>query len=431
MLRRELFVLLFATGFLLSGESFLSAAEDVLPPGDQTPVLRLETGGARSNVNSLAFSPDGRHLYAAGWDKLVQVWNLNQEGRFEYNSAEGLRVPTGAGNYGGLNAMTVSDDGNWLAVAGLGYARDLSSERNTGWIVPSGMRTDSALFDEGMIYVFDLHSRETTLLRGHRGPVQAMAFVRRPLLQDANPAIPPELVSIAEEPLEDQLTKPEIRIWSVQKKSTLATLATFPNVEDEQEMPLPGLRGFRPGLTAWSTGPEANQIRIALAWGDNQFRVWDFQTGKIAYGMGGDVLLTVLPLSEDHQSFLTGAHGHVGVWSLPSFAAGRLAPQTFQEAQVPEVNNKRFHLPRASALIRGLNGNPDLIAMVLTEHLTDEQGQETGRAKYRLLILSAAPSVKTIREIELWEGAIRQPSLAMDRRLQSLVIRKTRSTSLR
>ena len=71
MLRRELFVLLFATGFLLSGESFLSAAEDVLPPGDQTPVLRLETGGARSNVNSLAFSPDGRYLYAQ-WHLL---WN--------------------------------------------------------------------------------------------------------------------------------------------------------------------------------------------------------------------------------------------------------------------------------------------------------------------------------------------------------------------
>ena len=217
MLRRELLVLFFATGFLFSGESFLSAAEDVLPPGDQTPVLRLETGGARSNVNSLAFSPDGRYLYAAGWDKLVQVWNLNQDGRFEYNSAAGLRVPTGSGNYGGLNAMAVSDDGHWLAVAGLGHARDLSTERNTGWIVPSGMRTDSALFDEGMIYVFNLQSRETSLLRGHRGPVQAMAFVRRPPSQDAKPAsIPPELVSIAEEPLEDQLTKPEIRIWNVQ-----------------------------------------------------------------------------------------------------------------------------------------------------------------------------------------------------------------------
>ena len=423
MLRRELLVLFFATGFLFSGESFLSAAEDVLPPGDQTPVLRLETGGARSNVNSLAFSPDGRYLYAAGWDKLVQVWNLNQDGRFEYNSAAGLRVPTGSGNYGGLNAMAVSDDGHWLAVAGLGHARDLSTERNTGWIVPSGMRTDSALFDEGMIYVFNLQSRETSLLRGHRGPVQAMAFVRRPPSQDAKPAsIPPELVSIAEEPLEDQLTKPEIRIWNVQKKNTLATLTTFPNAEDDQEMPLPGLRGFRPGLTAWSTGPDSNQIRVALAWGDNQFRVWDVQTGKVAYGIGGDVLLTVLPLSDDHQSFITGAHGHVGVWSPPPFAPGRLAPQTFQEAQIPEVNNKRFHLPRASALIHGFNGNPDSIAMVLTQHLTDEQGQETGRAKYRLLILSCATPVKTIREIELWEGAIRQPSVAVTGDGQTLAV---------
>lgn len=415
LLRPILLTSLLTVALLASFSSMTSAAEDPLPPGDQTPVLRLEAGGPSSNVNSLGFSPDGQYLYAAGWDKLVQVWNRNDAGNYEYNSAAGLRVPTGSGNFGGLNAMSVSDDGRWLAVAGLGHSRDLSGERRTGWIVPAGMRTEAALLDTGMIYVFNLETRETTLVRGHRGPVQALAFVRKPGGAAPNLAsVPPELVSIAEEPLEDNLTKPEIRFWNVQQKTSLATLTTFPSLDGNQQLVIPGLQGFRPGLVAWSTGANPNQVQVALAWGDNQFRLWDVQSGQIAFGAGGDILLTVLPLSDDYRRMLTGAHGYVGVWSLPAqFAAGLLKPNAFQQAAVPEVNGKQFHLPRAAAFIRGAAGDPDSIAMIVTEHLTDDEGREIGRAKYRLLILDAKAPVKTLRAIDLWEGSIRQPSLAV------------------
>src|SRR4051812_16790852 len=56
-----------------------------LPPGDVSPVLRLDTGGPRSYVSGLAFSPDGATLYACGWDKAVQVWNRNRNGKYEYS----------------------------------------------------------------------------------------------------------------------------------------------------------------------------------------------------------------------------------------------------------------------------------------------------------------------------------------------------------
>ena len=38
----------------------------ILPPGDKEPLLRLEAGGPTSFVTALAFSPDGKQLYAGG-----------------------------------------------------------------------------------------------------------------------------------------------------------------------------------------------------------------------------------------------------------------------------------------------------------------------------------------------------------------------------
>src|SRR4029077_10082041 len=51
------------------------------PQADDRPLLRLEGGGPTTFVTSLAFSPDGQTLYAAGFDKVVRVWKL-QGGRF-------------------------------------------------------------------------------------------------------------------------------------------------------------------------------------------------------------------------------------------------------------------------------------------------------------------------------------------------------------
>src|SRR5262245_29326173 len=55
------------------------AQPPVLPPGDKEPVLRLEAGGPTGFVTALTFSPDGKTLYAAGFDKVVRVWNLNAQ----------------------------------------------------------------------------------------------------------------------------------------------------------------------------------------------------------------------------------------------------------------------------------------------------------------------------------------------------------------
>src|ERR1700674_5288587 len=94
------------------------------PPGNNKPLLRLEAGGPTSNVTSLAFSPDGDTLYAAGFDKVVRVWGRNrQSGLFELDEKRYFRVPINPGTEGAINAMALSRDGEWLAVGGRGVLR--------------------------------------------------------------------------------------------------------------------------------------------------------------------------------------------------------------------------------------------------------------------------------------------------------------------
>ncbi len=167
------------------------AQAPVLPPGDKEPLLRLEAGGPTSFVTALAFSPDGKQLYAGGWDKVVRVWSLNERGQFVPSRAT-YRVPIGPGLSGAINCIALSPDGSLLAVAGRGVFREEAGFRMPGLVVPSlGAMDPDMLRDQGTIYVFDTQTQAVRLLRGHQGVVLSLAF--------APGGSPPVLVSAARE----------------------------------------------------------------------------------------------------------------------------------------------------------------------------------------------------------------------------------------
>ncbi|WP_010585378.1 WD40 repeat domain-containing protein [Schlesneria paludicola] len=401
---RVLFSLLIALHLWTYLGNCAPAQDSVLPPGDTSPVLRLETNGPRSYVSGLAFSPDGQHLYATGWDKAVQVWNL-QKDHYAYSSGATLRVPTGAGPFGELNGLALSTNGVWLAAAGQGQPREVPGERTYGWVLPASNISQISQLDNGMIYVFNTKTRETRLLRGHRGPVQALTFVQN------SPFDAPQLISVAEEHAEGSgETQCRVRCWDISTGNEVASLGAVPALDGKTWGPLPSLKGFRPGLTAWSSGKNLNQARVALAWGDDQFRVWDVETGQVASARSNPNILTVVPVTNAFDKLLTGAHAEMGVWTMPRSETGRLASitrQQFESARVDSVNGKNQNLPSAATLIPGTNGQPTRVAFVVTRYL------ENGGGEYRLLITSAKSPIELVKEVELpWRGEVRQPAIA-------------------
>src|SRR5207302_11304254 len=101
---------------------------------DTPPVLRVEAGGPTAHVTALAFGPNGETLYAAGFDKVVRVWNVDRKsGRFVLDPFA-YRVPIGPGVDGVINSLAVSPGGEWIAVGGLGMFRTAAKSHEPGRI---------------------------------------------------------------------------------------------------------------------------------------------------------------------------------------------------------------------------------------------------------------------------------------------------------
>src|SRR5262245_1253761 len=95
------------------------AQEPPLPPANPAPALVLDPGGPAGPVTALAFAPDSSTLYVGGIDKLVRRFVLagGQFAPADPARLPPLHVPIGPGNAGAVNAVAVSPDGKWVAVA--------------------------------------------------------------------------------------------------------------------------------------------------------------------------------------------------------------------------------------------------------------------------------------------------------------------------
>ncbi len=251
-MNRTVYCRLALCGFLMLAAR-VGGAADAAPEGIAgEPILRLEPGGPTSFVSALAFSPDGRTLYAAGWDKVAYVWLLDpRTGAFHLDAAATYRLPLGPGLHGVLNALAVSPDGSLLAVAGQGLVQVASDLRHPGFEVPEIGGLDATGYQQqGTIYVFDTRQRTARPLIGHYGPVVALAFA------PAAAGKPPLLVSAAKEwnPTSHQ-TVAAVRLWDAAKAEYLSGL----------ELPF---SATRPAIVAWQSGAALKQLRVAIAWGD-------------------------------------------------------------------------------------------------------------------------------------------------------------------
>jgi WD40 repeat protein len=383
-----------AAGLSLCGRHAVVRAQQPKPAQppqvDDRPLLRLEAGGPTTFVTSLAFSSDGQTLYAAGFDKVVRVWKL-QDGRFTLDKVS-YRVPIGPGLNGSINAIALSPDGGLLAAAGRGVMRGEAGFRQEGMVVPQiGGLTSEMRADLGTIFLFDTRAGTMRRLRGHLGPVEAMAVAPA---REGKPAI---LVSAAKE-WDGKQYAGAIRVWNATDGKEIDSLGQQPNYAG------------RPGLIVWHTGDELKQLRVVSVWDDGKIRLWDvgqdqFTTaddGKYNLGLG------YLPgqgkvVSGSITGTPRGNVGHVRLWDGRSGAEFRMDSR---EANFPPEDGGSFY-PRALTLLSLEPGRaPDHAAVVFR---VPEKGD-----RYDLQIIDLTPgNFGQVRaRLPLWTGGENIPVLA-------------------
>jgi WD40 repeat protein len=365
-------------------------------PGDKEPLLRLEAGGPTSFVTAPVFSSDGKTLYAAGWDKVVRVWTLQEKQgtapRFVLDRSA-YRVPIGPGLQGVINALALSPDDTWLAVAGSMAVRGTAGFGQSGIDLPrAGAMTDEMLLDQGTIYAFNTRTRDVQMLRGHRGPVLSLAFAPQ------QAAKTPQLVSAGQETeaASGQRTG-VIRVWDLAKGEVLAT---------RKDLPDPANR--RPGLAAWFVGQGA--LQVALAWEDSKLRIWDVTKDQILSVDDGRFNNSIAALPATNKvltaSWRDGA-GQVQEWS---------AGKTGQRATIPP-DGQRALVPRAMTLLSAKgNGQLDHAAVIVRKTASNAADEED-----RLDIIDLK-TYRTVAQHKLWSGGGTLPSVSATARGQHLVV---------
>jgi WD40 repeat protein len=384
------------------GAATAVAADNQLPPGDKEPVLRIDSGGPGAFVTSLVFSPDGKTLYAAGWDKVISVWTLNDKGGFE-RSRTTYRVPVGPGSYGAINALALSPDGHWLAAAGNGVARQIAGFREMGFMVPYlGAHDRATLLDFGTIYLFSTRDRTVRILREHQGPVCALTFGPRL----GNTA--PRLLSVArEEKRGDKIAVQQLtaRLWDLDERGA---------VSEPAQLPLPRDLGLsRPGVALWLSGQPADKVWAAFALNDGILRVWDPAQKPLQMPQQKDLRQNVGVVPLDRGRLLTAGcddqlkESQLAVWHLS--AAGELTRE--RHAAIREGYARALGLLSSEG-----DGTPDLAAVVVRKFVRENENH------YYLRLVQLKDFRLVVNQFLWKDHAARQPALATSPRGDYLAV---------
>jgi WD40 repeat protein len=383
---------------LVGGSTPAWTQQAKLPPGSRDPFLRLEPYGPTSFVTALAFSPDGKTLYAGGFDKVVRAWTRNASGEFVIDGPA-YRVPIGPGTSGAINAIALSDDGSLLAAAGHGPFRGEAGFRQAGIVINAETALNADMReDEGLIYVFDTRSQAlVALLRGCRGAVARLTFA------PAHPNKRPLLVSAAKEWDEQaRMHVGTIRLWDVEHNQYLAGAWDVTGLASSATPGKTEVEMGRPSLAVWHTGGQLQEMQVAIAWDDGHLRIWDAEQADAGARKLGDIARcnSVVYLSDERALFAGGFlndKGRIEIWD-----AGKNQWQKRQPAlELPQPDGV-YHYPRALVPLssRG-NGKLDAVAIALQTTRLNARGGDTLLQLIKLEGRSAAP----IRApVLLWPG---------------------------
>jgi WD40 repeat protein len=405
----------------------------VKTPGDDKPHLRLEGEGPTSFVTALAFNQDGTRLYAGGWDKVVRTWSLNKEKKFELEKTA-YRVPLGPAVQGMINAIAVSEDETWVAIAGSGAYEGGPTFTAGAQAVPAVALSPRMRLDMGMIYVFNTRNNKARLLRSHKGYVLSLAFAPsrrgRPSLGQ-----PPLLVSAAAEVIDGKEVG-TVRLWNVESDEPAVSAVTDLQIREDVLQAM-----WRPGLAVWRTGDGPKQVRVAIVWNDEYLRLWNaeqagpWRTKIVGANPKRTSNLAIASVPDGEKIFTAvrtaTAETRTAEWlSLWKPAGSEL------KLQLDKPLGEGDPFPRAMAICSSkANGKLDLAAVVVARASSERENQLDYHLQILDLVGDNFAALKT-REAYLWSVSLAsqtqtQPTLATAPRGGYLAVAGDGSGSIR
>lgn len=231
------------------------AIEGTPSHGQPSAILRLRPDGPIARIHALEFSSDGKQLYAAGDEKQIQVWRVN-DGRFERAHAESLRHSIGPGPLGSIHAMSVSDDQRYVVAGGIGTFKDHADFSSGGVMVPSVGWSEQTLSQLGTVSLFDTTNKTLQRIKTHQGYVLAATIISTQRL------VAPYLVTIGNDQKPTDCGDPERET----KVDRSIRVVRIPDGEVLYQWSIPETK-VQPTLNVWAiqNATDETGLRIAVS----------------------------------------------------------------------------------------------------------------------------------------------------------------------